>query len=244
MTPPKRGRGRPPKASTAAVPSSNGGILRAGAAIAAARGDRLAAATSSGASLVGASAGAAAASSTLTPVFSSPAAAAPSSAASPIARAPAAAPAATTTAARGPGRPRTADLVLQKQIGDSTFPVSCWSLTVARRGGDVDLSLLDATYAFIKIHTIRGGVSTEVGSRAHNLHLQGMFECRYPRDPTSVKALTKFFKDAVIKPRTGYAVVLKPFGKGQDFICQHGWIHHQGSRNEPLSTAHSSTYTT
>ncbi len=92
--------------------------------------------------------------------------------------------------------------VLQKEIGHSTFPVTCWSLTISKRGGDVELILLDVTDNFIKTYCIRGGVSTEVGSRAHNLHLQGMFECRYPRDPTSAKALTKFFKAAVIKPRT------------------------------------------
>lgn len=113
---------------------------------------------------------------------------------------------------------------MQKLPGHPTFPANCFSLTVSKRGGDIDLVLLDSTDAFIKEYCIRGGVATEVGSRAHNLHLQGLFECRYPRDPTHVKALTKFFKDMIIKPRKQYTIVLKPFGKGQVFTSMVGYI--------------------
>lgn len=103
---------------------------------------------------------------------------------------------------------------------------------MSKRGGDIDAVLLESTYSLIKEYCIRGGVATEVGSRAHNLHLQqGLFKCRYPRDPTHVKALTKFFKDAVIKPRKQYTIVLKPFGKGQIFSSMIGYIIKDQGKN-------------
>lgn len=88
----------------------------------------------------------------------------------------------------------------------------------------MDLLLLDKVDEFIKEFAISGGVATEVGSRAHNLHLQGALTIRYPRDPTHVKKLVKFFKDSVIKPRKGYKIMLKPFQKGQSMSTMIGFI--------------------
>lgn len=99
-----------------------------------------------------------------------------------------------------------------------------FSLTVSKTGGDVDLSLLDKVDDFIKEYAICGGVATEVGSRAHNLHLQGALSIRYPRDVNHVKKLVKYFKDAVIKPRLGYKIMLKPFQKGQNMCTMIGYI--------------------
>lgn len=95
---------------------------------------------------------------------------------------------------------------------------------MSRKKEDIDRSLLESTYAFIRRYAIRGGVATEVGSKMFHLHLQGLLEMRYPTDPTHLEKLKKLFKDEVIKPRTGYTILIKPFGKGQEFSTMIGYI--------------------
>lgn len=93
--------------------------------------------------------------------------------------------------------------------------------------GDVPIDLIDVIHSFISSYCLKGAVSSEVGHRAHNLHLQRVFRIKYPRDPTSIKTLTKLIKDA-IKDRTkslrGYRVLLKPLAKHQTFTLMIGYI--------------------
>ena len=67
-----------------------------------------------------------------------------------------------------------------KDPGDVSYPVSTWSLTITRTGEDVPIELMDIMEEFLKSFCIKGGIATEVGSRIHMLHIQGVFSLRYP----------------------------------------------------------------
>ena len=60
--------------------------------------------------------------------------------------------------------------------GFPQYPGSSWSLTVSKISRDIALPTLDTVFNFIVTFCNRGGLSTEVGSRAHRLHLQGVFQ--------------------------------------------------------------------
>ena len=51
--------------------------------------------------------------------------------------------------------------------GYAQYPLSAWSLTVTKIGNDIALATLDAVFNFIIAFCNRGGLSTEVDSRAH-----------------------------------------------------------------------------
>ena len=51
--------------------------------------------------------------------------------------------------------------------GYAQYPLSAWSLTVTKIGADIALATLDAVFNFIVAFCNRGGLSTEVDSRAH-----------------------------------------------------------------------------
>ena len=67
--------------------------------------------------------------------------------------------------------------------GFTQYPGSSWSLTVSKISADIALPTLDAVFNFIVTFCHRGGISTEVGSRAHRLHLQGVFQTLFPTSP-------------------------------------------------------------
>ena len=87
----------------------------------------------------------------------------------------------------------------------------------------IQLSLLDIIDDFVTANCIKGAISTEVGSRAHNLHIQGVIELHYPRAPTYVKILTQFVKD-LIPDRKGHKVIVKPFTLSQTFQTMVGYV--------------------
>jgi hypothetical protein len=98
---------------------------------------------------------------------------------------------------------------------------------VSKLKGDVAIGLIDVISNFIEEFCLKGGVSTEVGHRAHNLHLQSVFRIKYPREPDSVKILTKMIKDAVkayTKSLKDYRIYLKPLTKSQTFALMIGYI--------------------
>ena len=55
--------------------------------------------------------------------------------------------------------------------GFPQYPGSSWSQTVFKISGDIALPTLDTVFNFIVTFCNRGGLSTEVGSRAHRLYL-------------------------------------------------------------------------
>ena len=112
----------------------------------------------------------------------------------------------------------------RKLPGHPTFPLNHFSLTISKIKCDVELYLLDVLHAFLVENAVRGGVSTEVGHRAHNLHLQSVFSMKYPRDPKSVKELTKMIKALIKPPLKGYKVHLKPLSSNQTVTAMIGYI--------------------
>ena len=103
---------------------------------------------------------------------------------------------------------------IEKRPGDSKFPKSSWSLTISKvatdpLNKDVKKDLLNNMKQFLDDCCIRGflsiinfvyyivtevvykyiiaGVmSTEVGKRAFNLHIQGVFECYFPTNESKL----------------------------------------------------------
>lgn len=76
---------------------------------------------------------------------------------------------------------------------------------------------------FFYFYKITGGVATEVGSRAHNLHIQGVMEMHYPKSPAFKLALTKFIKD-LLPDKKGHKITCKPLCGSQDFSTMIGYI--------------------
>lgn len=108
--------------------------------------------------------------------------------------------------------------------GFSQFPLTEWSLTVSKLGSDVDITALPLMYKFLEQYCSKGAISTEVGKRAHNLHLQGVFQTKYPKTDVFKKKLNKFLKAFLPNKAVGYRVVCKPLTSGQDFISMIGYV--------------------
>ena len=81
----------------------------------------------------------------------------------------------------------------EKLPGDITFPVSSWSITITKAKDDVPLQVLDIMHQFLQQYCLKGAVSTEVGSRAHKYHVQGMMTLHYPTSPPFKKSLSILF---------------------------------------------------
>ena len=47
-------------------------------------------------------------------------------------------------------------MTAEKQPGDVSFPLTCWSLTVTKSGGDIHTSLLDNMNQFLQDNCTRG----------------------------------------------------------------------------------------
>ena len=76
-----------------------------------------------------------------------------------------------------------------KVVGWSQFPINLFSLTITKKKDDVPSSLLPALHNWSVECCIKAAFATEVGSRAFKLHIQGVFECHYPKTPEYVKIL-------------------------------------------------------
>ncbi len=83
---------------------------------------------------------------------------------------------------------------------------------------------LDVIAKFIEDHCLKGGVSTEVGQRAFNLHLQGLFRLRWPKTVVFTKHLQKLLKAVLPANGKEYKVLVKPFGPNQVFSAMIGYI--------------------
>lgn len=111
-----------------------------------------------------------------------------------------------------------------KSPGDTSYPLSDFSLTVTKTGGDVGLDALESMALFIETHCVKGGVATEVGQRAFNFHLQGMFRIHWPARKEYIQELQKIIKRALPDGGKKFKVNLKPFGVNQTFSAMVGYI--------------------
>jgi hypothetical protein len=111
-----------------------------------------------------------------------------------------------------------------KEPGHSSFPVHNFSLTVTFSGSDVPLIFLEVISEFIQKYALKGGVSTEVGHRAFQLHLQGVFTMRYPKTTLHIHLLQKMIRDLLPKTNKRPKVLVKPFGNLQNFAAMIGYI--------------------
>ena len=74
-------------------------------------------------------------------------------------------------------------------------------------------------FQFIVSFCNRGRISTDVGKRAHRLHLQEVFQTLFPTSPVACKDVTPFFIKSFLKDNwKGYCVVCKPLARSQSFI--------------------------
>ena len=110
-----------------------------------------------------------------------------------------------------------------KLPGDLSFDLNCYSITITKNGGDIATEYLDIMSEFLKCYCHRGAFSLEVGTRAFNLHIQGVIELRYPTTPTYAKQLAKFIK-LQLPTKTGHKVSVKPFSKTQTFVAMIGYV--------------------
>jgi hypothetical protein len=120
-----------------------------------------------------------------------------------------------------------------KPPGHSSFPCNEFSLTITRSKADVALDSLDAVALFMEKHCIKGAVSTEIGQRAFQLHLQGVLRLHWPRTKERVQELQKFIKGILPQKGKQYKVLLKPLQGGQNFIAMIGYVtKDSGERSE------------
>eukprot|EP01031_Cornospumella_fuschlensis_P027563 gene27563-33289_t len=130
---------------------------------------------------------------------------------------------------KGRGRPKKVVEGGGSQVklpGDASFPLNDFSLTVSKTsGGDIPMpTSLDAIQAFIVDYCVKGAVSTEVGSRAFHLHLQGVLRLRYPKTADYVSMLQKFIKNLLPNKGKGLKVMLKVLRGDQTFIGMIGYV--------------------
>ena len=109
-----------------------------------------------------------------------------------------------------------------KPFGDGCYDVNGFSLTVAKINGDVPLNYIDITGKFIEDYCIRGMASGEVGSRAHNLHVQAVFEARYATSEKHMKQLKSIIK-ALYPVTKGYKIMVVKFRGSQNFSNMIGY---------------------
>ena len=82
--------------------------------------------------------------------------------------------------------------VVEKLPGDSSYPLSSWSVTITKTKDDVSIHVLEIMHDFIKAYCTRGAMATEVGPRAHNFHVQGVMTLHYPTTAQFKKALSMY----------------------------------------------------
>ena len=111
-----------------------------------------------------------------------------------------------------------------KPPGDSAYPINDFSLTITKTKDDVGLDALESIAKFIEEKCLKGGVSTEVGQRAFQLHLQSVFRIHWPSHKEFIQRLQKILK--ALLPANGklYKVLLKPFTTNQTFSAMVGYI--------------------
>lgn len=135
-----------------------------------------------------------------------------------------------TKKARGRPRSAAAAAPITKYTnppGHAHYAINNFSLTISRLKQDVAAELLDVIHTILTKYAIKRGISTEVGHRAFNLHLQGTFSMRYPSDASAISDITKMIKHEVegaVHSLTGYRVVLKVLGRGQAFSTMIGYV--------------------
>ena len=82
--------------------------------------------------------------------------------------------------------------IVDKLPGDSSYPLSSWSVTITKTKDDVSIHVLEIMHDFVKAYCTRGAMATEVGPRAHNFHVQGVMTLYYPTTAPFKKALSKY----------------------------------------------------
>lgn len=103
------------------------------------------------------------------------------------------------------------------------FPVTEWSLTITKNKSDVALNTIDILAVFMEKYCLKGGISTEVGSRVFQLHLQGVLRLHWPKTEERIKELQKFIKAMLPERGKLYRVNLKPLQGGQTFVVMLGY---------------------
>ncbi len=111
-----------------------------------------------------------------------------------------------------------------KAPGDSTYPINDFSLTITKTKDDVGLDSLDSIAHFMELHCLKGGVSTEVGQRVFQLHLQGVLRIHWPTTKQYIQRLQKILKALLPGNGKAYKVLLKAFKARQVFSAMVGYI--------------------
>lgn len=74
-------------------------------------------------------------------------------------------------------------------VGWSQYPISLFSLTITKKKDDVPSTLLSTINSWAVEHCTKAAFATEVGTRAFKLHIQGVFECHFPKTTDYMKLL-------------------------------------------------------
>ncbi len=82
--------------------------------------------------------------------------------------------------------------IVEKLPGDSSYPLSSWSVTITKTKDDVFIHVLEKMHDFIKAYCTREAMATEVGPRAHNFHVQGVMTLHYLTTAPFKKALSMY----------------------------------------------------
>jgi hypothetical protein len=98
--------------------------------------------------------------------------------------------------------------VTEKLPGDPSYPINNFSLTVTKTGSDISLDCLEIVDAFIKEYCLKGLVSTEVGTKKFQLHLQATLRMHYPKTKDMVTKLSKMIRGQLPNNGKGHKVRL------------------------------------
>lgn len=126
--------------------------------------------------------------------------------------------------ARANASSASADTKKETLPGHINFPINDFSLTITKTCGDVAFHCLEIIFSFIKQYCLKGGVSTEVGHRANNLHLQAVVRIQYPSTKVMEEPLRKFIKKLLPDAGKSCKVQIKVIGVNQKFSAMVGYI--------------------
>jgi hypothetical protein len=88
-------------------------------------------------------------------------------------------------------------MTYDKPPGHSHYQPNNFSLTISKLKGDVHPELLDLLHDYMTKTSIKSGLSTEVGHRAFNLHIQGTISDLTKFSNLSSRAWSEVYLDTV-----------------------------------------------
>jgi len=112
-------------------------------------------------------------------------------------------------------------------FGAVAHPITYYSYSVTKDGGDVEHWIYDAMVAWLSLdNTVRGGIGLERGGRRHQLHVQAFSSHHCPSGQVGVDMFKVALKEHLGMERVmnGHKIIVKEMGSTQTPVWMLGYI--------------------